>query len=188
LGKLREHPLISTGIGVLAGATVITLAQIHIAQEPRWLEKMNNFEHFVFHLALVMVGLIVGASGLAAFLYCALRMREPRNRHEVMAGTLNEEREARLMSGHLLTIAVVALAVVTVILAKRHMIEPLWLTNVTPFQHFLIHVCLVAGGVILGASGLAAFVWALFKLLNAYLGRFGARQAKDDETSSLLVN
>jgi hypothetical protein len=163
LGKLKEHPLMWMGVGVLAAATVITLAQIHITQEPPWLERMNQFEHFVFHLALVMAGLITGASGLAALLCAALRRREPRIRHEVLPRALKEERGARLRQGHLIAVAVTVLAVVTVILAKRHVIEPLWLTNVTPFQHFLVHLGLVAGGAILGVSGLGAFVWSLMR-------------------------
>jgi hypothetical protein len=188
LGRLKEHPLVWIGTVVLAAATVITLAQIHIAQEPRWLEKMNNFEHFVFHLAVAMAGFIIGASAVAGLLCSALRMREPRHRHEVMAGSLNEERGARLRRGHLSAVAVVALAVVTVILAKRHMIEPLWLTNVTPFQHFLVHLGLATGGLIVGAFGLAVFAWALLKLLDASPGRYGARRAADGESRSLLVN
>jgi hypothetical protein len=188
VSKPQEHPLRWMGIGFLAAAAVITLIQIDIPHEPPWLEQMNNFEHFVFHLTLVMAGLIVGASGLAVLLCFALQMRKRRHRHEGVARALNEVRSMRLRQGYLILAALVALAVVTVFLAKRHIIEPLSLTDVTPFQHFLIHLGLVSGGIILGVSGLGVFAWSLVKVLDAFAGRSGARRAPDVEGRSSFLN
>jgi heme/copper-type cytochrome/quinol oxidase subunit 2 len=179
----KEHPFRWLGMGLLAATTVITFVQIDLRHEPRWLEQMNNFEHFVFHLTLVMAGLIVG--GLGLLLCFALPMRKSRHRRDALARALNEEHPARLRQDYLISIALVALAVVTVILAKRHIIEPLWLTDVTPFQHFLVHLGLVSGGLILGASALGVFAWSLMKLLDTF-PRSGARRASDDESRPLF--
>lgn len=126
------------GSGVLAAAAAIAVARTRMAQEPPWLEKMNEFQHFVFHLALVMGGLILGSVGLAALLSSTLWKREPPNRHDVIARALNKERTSRLQQSHLVAVAVADLAVVTVVVAKRHFIEPLWLYKCHSVPTFLI--------------------------------------------------
>jgi hypothetical protein len=95
-----------------------------MAQEPPWLEKMNEFEHFVFHLALVVGGVILGSVGLAALLSSTLWKREPPNRHDVIERALNKERTSQLQQSHLVAVAVADLAVVTVVVAKRPLSNP----------------------------------------------------------------
>ena len=173
------------GSGVLAVATVITLAELRITQEPPWLEQMNEFEHFLLHFALVMGGLIVGSAGLAAVLSSMLWKREPRDRLDVLAPALNRQRTGRLKQSHLIAVALAVLAIVTVILAKRHLIEPLWLTNITPAQHFLFHVGFVAGGLILGVASLGVVIRFLFNFVHSFSTRGAPRRVPDDE--NLLI-
>jgi hypothetical protein len=184
LGRARRRPLIWLGSGVLAAAAVVTLAGLRMTQEPPWLEKMNEFEHFVLHLALVMGGLIVGSTGLAAVLSSMLRKRNPHDRLDVLARALNEQR-TRLKQSHLIAVALADLAIVTVILAKRHLMEPLWLTNITPFQHFLFHVGLVAGGFILGVAGLGVVIRFLFNFVHSFLDPEAPHRVTDNE--NLLI-
>jgi hypothetical protein len=173
------------GSGVVAAAAVITLAQKRMAQEPSWLERMNEFEHFVFHFALVMGGLIVGATGLAVVLYSTLRRRDHRNRRGDMSQALNKEGMGRLKKSYLIAIAVADLSTVTVILVKRHFLEPLWLTNLTPFEHFVFHVGLIAGGLVLGAASSGILIWSLFDLLQPF--STGSRRAEPRTAKSLLI-
>jgi hypothetical protein len=185
LGKAKKRPLIWMGSGVLAAAGVITLAGVRMTQEPPWLEKMNEFEHFVLHFALVMGGLIVGSTGLAAVLSSMLWKRNPRDRLHVLARALNKQRTGRLKQSHLIAVALADLAIVTVILAKRHLIEPLWLTSITPFQHFLFHVGLVASGLILGVAGLGVVIRFLFNFVHSFLDPEAPHRVTDNE--NLLI-
>jgi hypothetical protein len=151
--------------GGLTAVSALLLSELRISQEPTWLMRMNEFEHLVFHVSVALAGFMVGALGLGALLSLALRMWKPSRRSMVRPRTRKKGRGG-LRPGHLAAVAVSVLAILMLFFAKRHLIEPLWLTDVTPFEHFLMHVGLAFGGVILGACGAAALVWSLLKFLD----------------------
>ena len=164
----HQRRALTVGAVLLAIAAAVALSQLHIVAEPLWLRRMNEFEHFVLHAAFWLVGVTMGSAALTAFLWSAFRLSAALRKRVVDPPAGLDARGARLTPRGLVLFALFLVATTGTLLAAQHgaLPEPTWLARVTPFQHFLLHLGYILGGVIVAVAALTAWGRSLLDLLR----------------------